>query len=121
MDEFWKVLMKLCEAGGVSSFILEADKEIAYYHDGSLRQAPLTTPQAAVDHILNAVKRSKDVPNSDIDRSFTYEKFRFRVNAYMSRGIRKMVLRLLPVSVMEFAKLGLPSRAAERILSLDRG
>ena len=117
----WMELLKQAVADQASDVFFVAGKAPCQKVDGHIR--PLSEQRlmpADTEHIITELYRTADRPmdqylaRGDDDYSFSIPALaRFRVNTYRQRGSLAAVIRVVPFSIPDYRKLGIPEQVME--------
>jgi len=110
-------LLKSAVESGASDIHLKLGQPPIVRHDGDLEQMKgipaLTEPdlESVLDEVTQISPKRRDIFESsgDLDIAFSHPSLpRFRVNGFRQRGATSFAFRVIPSTIPNFAKLGLP-------------
>lgn len=126
MDATFLAILRAAVEAGASDIHLKPNAAVLVRVDGQLITAEAQHPTEAwlksVLHGLLAEERRREfIAEHEIDFAFSEPELgRFRVNAYMQRGLPALAVRLVKKTVRNFAELNLPAQLG-RMAAAKRG
>ena len=108
-----KTILKFAEIKGLSDIHISANKPISIRVNGSIEKKDEKIIkneeiEKFVQKLLNKELKEKLKIDKSIDFSFSFEKYRFRGNAYYSHDGMNLVVRILGRNIMKFDEVKFP-------------